>query len=592
MVFQASLVHAPDLNVTIAIFDYEKSGFDHMALRQKYDSIVRRLQERCQEQKVEMKISALVSDQESIYSKMSQSIPEALFDAPHLIKCFRNSFFNYLIRIDDALVNTRHLLDTCLRNHKNVRAVAIQDKMSVPHLCELISLRELIVEGSYLECSTFPCPIFSASQQQGIMSESIHFYEDSNFQFLLHEPKKLNFITNHGFGKCLKSVSLEKNIIQIAGVINEDVICVSDEGTILRLEKKNSYKAIEEKIRNVHICKAEVYNGNLYSLTKTGKIIGDDIPEFKHRVINIFGGKDFCVQFSEECHFPFAGNMVKRLPQTKNPILFIDSTYVVTTIEVYTWNQLDQPHKLTRPIVCARAFGKSICCITVEASLRIVSPASPIKKLLNAMDSFLHAFHVFDVEGFSTSQHQSDNPFETMNEVLENFKGRNGRQLSISQSTLQNIKTNIHNYSKYKELKQKYILTTLRTEHTFRKLRAYTNSIPTLMQCIQFFTRDLQTEILKHPSTHYLLNRVKPVMSKVDREVLKTFVSQWGISVRQKAVRTPRAPTGTMPLNTYFLKKAQKVWIPGETVVAVMGEGKSVWYCKTLAPIYPSSVRS
>jgi len=56
MVFQASLVHAPDLNVTIAIFDYEKSGFDHMALRQTYDSIVRRLQERCQEQKVEMKI--------------------------------------------------------------------------------------------------------------------------------------------------------------------------------------------------------------------------------------------------------------------------------------------------------------------------------------------------------------------------------------------------------------------------------------------------------------------------------------------------------------------------------------------------------
>jgi len=607
LIFQAAILESPETNVVIAIFDYKKAGFDNNALKSKYDQVVQAIQNRSVECKVNAVIKAVVSDQESMYTKFSKTIPDiCLFDAVHLAKCLRNSLFNYMLLIDDSLLNLRHLFDLCLQNKKNLRCVALQDKMSVDHLCELLNLRSFIQERMFLDCDIFPCPIFSKITDRRLNATSIHFAIDSTFQFVVSEADKILFLSNHGYSKIKETITTSyKNITHVAKASSDCVVCIADENIVEFKKSKTKWKS--EIIYPGKFKKCEFYNGNMICLTDNGKVVGldvkmDDMDE-KRKVVNIFSGDNFCVLYDKDCVFPFHAHERLLLPSDINAsnILFIDSKLIVTRNKIYHWDSIETPIDLSRPIVTCRKFRNSICSVTVDGKLRIISPGAPLKNFLRSIEGFLSAFDCYSLEGSALENWDQIPPAERLiglKETASKFldvtlfsNTRNGPQLSASKSTVENLLVTIAAFKRYENVKHKYILTTQRTENSFRRLRLYTQSIPSLSQAIFFYTRELQNEILKHESLHNLLSG-RPIItiSTTEKKKMNDFVTAWGTPVRQKSVRTAAAPTGTIPLNTYFYTRKETIWVPKNVVIPVKGGDQKIWMAKTLAPIYQNSV--
>jgi len=165
---------------------------------------------------------------------------------------------------------------------------------------------------------------------------------------------------------------------------------------------------------------------------------------------------------------------------------------------------------------------------------------------------------------------------------------RNGQQLSVAASTIKNCRETIRQYKITQGSPNKYVFTTLRTEHHWRELRRETQSIPSLLQCLEFETRKLQNSIIDRQLYELFNKNEVEVLTEEEENLMNDLLDRIGHSVRQKSARTPSAPCGTLPQNIRYLDR-ELPWVTRDTVLIIKSITGLI-LCRVATAIYTSDI--
>jgi len=399
-----------NLKCIVATFPVVRKGFDSKCLLRRFNYLIKKIKKEAGGELFDKLRLMMVSDQESIFSKIVNSEIEeeklpipSFFDIPHLCKCFRNSISNYLILLDGSLMNIKHLLQFSKENGFDLQAVVAEDKMSIPLLLKLTEFAKHIPPENYSCATIFPCPIFNANGK-GYLADRVGYTLSNTLDIWFSNGAILYHATTNS-SSYVKQISIP-GIQHIASNSRNDILYCVKNGKAGKLDTNTkTFKVLQSEA-----VQCELLGDRPVFLSKKGTVHG--LSKTYCKVIRLLPCEDSIgLLYSNEIKFidlKQNEHVVKLQKNLKEEVLATNKNVIVTSSRILDINNGSMLQEFNFKLMGVCCFLNSFIGVDDDGKLHVFSPMGPLARLLYALDCALAYVDTHSLELEKKSQRKSD----------------------------------------------------------------------------------------------------------------------------------------------------------------------------------------